>query len=158
MHVEISFSFSLLQLAGKKGDHRPRHENGETNSILSPPWEREIPETITSTRRSSISDRVRNLKFVEAREVINYYKKKCLFHQFVHSPTNIQTPQIAIVLTDAQKHHGNTSGVHHADERADHVAHGVALGDDEAVHADAVVAELALWISLVAVVLKEALL
>lgn len=71
-----------------------------------------------------------------------YYK--CLFHQFVHGPADVQTPQITIVLTNAQEHHRNTGGVHHADKRADHVAHRVALGDDEAVHADAVVAELAL--------------
>ena len=71
-----------------------------------------------------------------------YYK--CLFHQFVHGPADVQTPQITIVLTNAQEHHRDTGGVHHADKRADHVAHRVALGDDEAVHADAVVAELAL--------------
>lgn len=48
------------------------------------------------------------------------------------------------MLAHAQKHDGNACGVHHADERADHVAHRVAFGDDEAVHAHAVVAELAL--------------
>ena len=69
---------------------------------------------------------------------LKYYK--CLFHQFVHSPADVQTPQITVVLTHAQKHHRDAGGVHHADEGADHVAHRVALGDDEAVHADAVVA------------------
>ena len=69
---------------------------------------------------------------------------KCLFHQFVHSPADIQSSQVTVVLTHTQENHRNAGGVYHADERADHVAHGVALGDDEAVHADAVVAELAL--------------
>lgn len=89
-------------------------------------------------------------KVHESRET-HYYKS--LFHQFVHSPTNIQSSQVTVVLTYAQEYHGNASGVHHADERADHVAHCVALGDDEAVHADAVVAELALYVSSVTVVL-----
>ena len=73
---------------------------------------------------------------------LKYYK--CLFHQFVHGPADIQSSQIAVVLTHAQEHHRNASGVYHTDKRADHVAHRVAFGDDETVHADAVVAELAL--------------
>lgn len=52
------------------------------------------------------------------------------------------------MLTHSQKHDGNARGVHHADERADHVAHRVAFGDDEAVHAHAVIAELALGVML----------
>lgn len=48
------------------------------------------------------------------------------------------------MLTNTQENDGDSSSVHHADKRANHVAHGVALGDDEAVHSNAVVAELAL--------------
>jgi len=95
------------------------------------------------TSLSGSSDSISERASSRARRKMSILQK-CLFHQFVHSPANIQTPQITVVLTHAQKHHGNASGVHHADERADHVAHCVALGDDEAVHADAVVAELAL--------------
>lgn len=67
-----------------------------------------------------------------------------LFHQLIHSPANIQTSQIAVMLTHAQENDWNAGSVHHADERANHVAHSVAFGNDETVHADAVVAELAL--------------
>ena len=59
------------------------------------------------------------------------------------------------MLTHTQEHYGDTCGVNHADERADHVAHCIALGDDEAVHANAIVAELALRMSLVIVVLDS---
>ncbi|KAI6787301.1 hypothetical protein KC361_g9536, partial [Hortaea werneckii] len=48
------------------------------------------------------------------------------------------------MLADAQKDDGDARGMDHADEGADHVADGVALGDDEAVEAGAVVAEVAL--------------
>ena len=58
------------------------------------------------------------------------------------------------MLAYAQEDHRNASGVHHADERADHVAHGVALGYDESVHADAVVAELALQSQLATIALR----
>jgi hypothetical protein len=37
------------------------------------------------------------------------------------------------MLADADKDHGHVGRVDEADERADHVADGVALGDDEAV-------------------------
>jgi hypothetical protein len=67
-----------------------------------------------------------------------------LLHQLIDSPPNVEPSQVAVVLTHAQEDDGNSSSVHHADERANHVAHGVAFGDDEAVHSDAVVAELAL--------------
>jgi hypothetical protein len=67
-----------------------------------------------------------------------------LLHQLIDSPPNVEPSQVAIVLTHAQEDDRNTSGVHHADERANHVAHGIALGDDETVHSNAVVAELAL--------------
>jgi hypothetical protein len=68
-----------------------------------------------------------------------------LLHQFIDSPANVEPSQVAVVLAHAQEYDGNTSGVDHADERANHVAHGVAFGDDEAVHSDAVVAELTLF-------------
>ena len=48
------------------------------------------------------------------------------------------------MLANTQEDDGDTGGVHHADKRANHVAHGVALGNDEAVHTNAVVAELTL--------------
>ena len=48
------------------------------------------------------------------------------------------------MLPDAEENHRDPRGVHHTDQGADHVAHGVAFGDDEAVEAGAVVAELAL--------------
>lgn len=98
-------------------------------------------DALFSLSTESASERPR---FVSERENNFHYYKKCLFHQFVHSPADVQSPQITVVLTHAQEYHRNARGVHHADERADHVAHCVALGDDEAVHADAVVAELAL--------------
>lgn len=37
------------------------------------------------------------------------------------------------MLTHADEQHRHVRGVHETDERAHHVAHGVALGDDEAV-------------------------
>jgi hypothetical protein len=67
-----------------------------------------------------------------------------LFHQLIDSPPNVEPSQVAVVLTNTQENNRNTGSVHHADKRANHVAHCVALGDDEAVHSDAVVAELTL--------------
>jgi len=67
-----------------------------------------------------------------------------LLHQLIDSPANIKPSQVAVMLTNAQENDGNTSGVYHTDKRSNHVAHGVALGDDEAVHSNAVVAELTL--------------
>jgi len=67
-----------------------------------------------------------------------------LLHQLVDSPPNVQASQVAIVLAHTQEDDGNSSSVHHADKRANHVAHSVALGDDEAVHSHAVVTELTL--------------
>jgi len=48
------------------------------------------------------------------------------------------------MLPHAQKHDGDPRRVHHTDQCADHITHGVAFGDDEAVHAYAVVSEFAL--------------
>ena len=48
------------------------------------------------------------------------------------------------MLSHAQENNRDTRCVHHADQCAYHVAHRVAFRDDEAVHAYAVVAELAL--------------
>ncbi len=48
------------------------------------------------------------------------------------------------MLSDAQKYHGNPRGMHHTDQRPDHIPDGIAFADDEAVHADAVVAKFAL--------------
>jgi hypothetical protein len=67
-----------------------------------------------------------------------------LLHQLIDSPSNVEPSQVAVVLTHAQEDDGDSSSVDHADKRANHVAHCVALGDDEAVHSDAVVAELTL--------------
>jgi hypothetical protein len=53
--------------------------------------------------------------------------KAISLHQFIHSPPNIQASQITIMLTHPQKHHRNSSSVHHTDKRTDHIAHSIAL-------------------------------
>ena len=75
---------------------------------------------------------------------MDLFQLEVLPHQLVHRPANIQAPQIAVMLSNAQKNNWNSSRMNHADECAHHIAHGIALGDDEAVHTNAVIAELAL--------------
>jgi hypothetical protein len=67
-----------------------------------------------------------------------------LFHQLIDGPPNVEPSQVAVMLSHSQEDDGNTSSVDHADKRANHVPYGVALGNDEAVHTNAVVAELTL--------------
>lgn len=67
-----------------------------------------------------------------------------LFHQLIDSPANVEPSQVAVMLTHTQENDWNASSVHHADKCANHVAHSVALGNDEAVHSNTVVAELTL--------------
>ena len=52
---------------------------------------------------------------------------KPLFHQLVHGPSNVETTQITIMLTYAQEDNGNTRGMNHADERANHVTDCIAF-------------------------------
>lgn len=63
-----------------------------------------------------------------------------LLHQFVHSPSDVQSSEVAVMLAHAQEDNGNASRVHHADKRANHVADCIALRNDEAIHADTIVA------------------
>jgi hypothetical protein len=53
--------------------------------------------------------------------------------QFLYSPLDGEITQVRIVLANSDKENGDIGCVHETDKRADHVADGIALGDDEAV-------------------------
>lgn len=58
-----------------------------------------------------------------------------LLHQKTNRPFYIQRPQIPIMLPNSKKNHGYSSGMHHTDECSNHVAHSIALTDDETIKA-----------------------
>lgn len=67
-----------------------------------------------------------------------------LLHQFIYSPSDVQTSQVTVVLSNPEEDHRDASGMYHADQSPHHVADSIALRDDEAIHADTVVPQLAL--------------
>jgi hypothetical protein len=67
-----------------------------------------------------------------------------LFHQLIDSPPNVEPSQVAVMLAHTQEDDWDSSSVHHTDKCTNHVAHGIALRNNEAVHSNAVVAELTL--------------
>lgn len=48
------------------------------------------------------------------------------------------------MLPHPQKHHGNPRRMHHTDERTDHIADGIAFGNNKPVHTYTVIAEITL--------------
>lgn len=70
--------------------------------------------------------------------------KNWLPHKLIDSPSNVQSSQISIMLSNAQEHDRDSGSVDHADESANHVAHCVAFGDDETIHSNTVISQLSL--------------
>jgi hypothetical protein len=48
------------------------------------------------------------------------------------------------MLPNAQKYDRNAGRMHHADQSSNHITNGIALRDDETVHANAVISQLSL--------------
>ena len=53
--------------------------------------------------------------------------------ELLHGPLDGEVTEVRVVLPDADEEYGHVGGVDEGDEGADHIADGVALGDDEAV-------------------------
>lgn len=53
--------------------------------------------------------------------------------QFLNGPFDREISKVRVVLSDTDKEDGHICCVYKTDERADHVANSVTLGNDEAV-------------------------